>query len=466
MEHFDLVVIGAGAAGLAAARTAVGLGARVALAERGPLGGLSVNRGCIPKKALVTAGRVHRLVRQAGGFGTFSGAVRLDWDAVQHRQNEIVDSQRPSAADLEKGGVRVVIGEVRFTDPHIVEVNGRPLGAERFVIAAGSQPVVPDLPGQELLITSDQLLFLPDFPASLTFIGAGPVALELAGALSDFGTRVTVLARDAEILPGVDPDVARNLRKRMEERGVAFRLRTTVTSLARVADGVHITFDSAGMANQMTSRQVCAAVGRRFHPRTLGAARIGLEMGRLGLRTNPYLVTSVPHIYAAGDAAGNRQLTPVAAHEGHIAATNALRGDIERADEAVIPQVLFTTPAVGLVGMAYGEAPAHGIQPAVARHDARGSSHSVATGEEGGYFKLVFDQDSQRLVGAQMVSPAAEELIQLCALAIRARVPASVVETQISVHPSRTESLIRAFGPGPGAVAPPAEGAGVVKSRP
>ena len=120
---------------------------------------------------------------------------------MQQRQNEIVDAHRPAAADLEKRGIHVAIGEARFTDPHVVEVNGHPLGAERFVIAAGSQPVIPEVPGRELLITSDQLLFLPEFPPSLTFIGAGPVALELAGAFNDFGTRVTVLARDAEILP-------------------------------------------------------------------------------------------------------------------------------------------------------------------------------------------------------------------------------------------------------------------------
>jgi glutathione reductase (NADPH) len=462
VERFDLVVIGAGAAGITAARTAAELGARVALADRGPLGGLCVNRGCIPKKALVAAGRVHRLVREAGGFGTFSGPVRLDWAAVQHRQNEVVEAFRPAARDLE---IRVVAGVARFADPHVVEVNGRALGTERVVIAAGSQPVIPDLPGRELLITSDQLLFLPAFPASLTFIGAGPVALELAGAYNDFGARVTVLARDAEILPGVDPDVARNLRKRLEQRGITFRLNTTVTRLARTAGGVGIAFDSAGLANEMTTRQVCAAVGRRFHPATIGAARIGLEMGRLGLRTSPYLATSVPHIYAAGDAAGNRQLTPVAAHEGRIAAVNALRGDTERADEAVIPQVVFTTPAVALVGMSYGEAPARGVHPAVARHEARGSSQSVATGEEAGYFKLVLDPDSQRLVGAQMVSPEAEELIQLCALAIRSRMPAPLVEAQITVHPSRAERLLRAFGPEPdtaGAI----EGADIVQSRP
>lgn len=460
------MVIGGGTAGISAAKTAADMGARVALADRGPLGGLSINRGCLPKKALVTAGRLHRLVRESAGYVTRPGVATLDWEAVMQRQNEVVDSLRPPVGDLEKRGIRVAIGVARFTDPHIVEVNGTPLGTERFVIAAGSEPEIPDLPGRELLVTSDQLLFAPTFPTSLTFIGAGPVALELAGAFADFGSRVTVLARDAEILPTVDPDVARYLRKIMESRGVTFRLHTTVTRLAPSADEVRIEFDSAGMANAMTSRQVCAAVGRRFHPRSIGASRIGLEMGRLGLRTTPYLATSVPHIYAAGDAAGNRQLAPVAAHEGRIAAVNALRGDKERADEAVIPQVLSTTPEVGLVGLAYGEAPAHGVHPAVARHDARGSSNSVATGEEGGYFKLVFDQDTQRLVGAQMVSPAASELIQFCALAVRSRVPASLVAAQLAVHPSHGERLIRAFGPEPHTVTRPLEGAGVVESRP
>ena len=254
MERFDLVVIGAGAAGITAARTAAALGARVALADRGPLGGLCVNHGCVPKKALVAAGRVHRLVSEAGGFGTVADAVRLDWDAVQQRQTAIVAALRPAAPDLERRGIRVAIGTARFTDPHIVEVDGRSLGAEHFVIAAGSRPVIPDVPGQELLITSDQLLFLPAFPPSLTFIGAGPVALELASAFSDFGSRVTVLARDAEILPHVDADVARNLRKRMEQRGVTFRLQSTVTALAKAPEGVRVGFDSAGMANEMTSR--------------------------------------------------------------------------------------------------------------------------------------------------------------------------------------------------------------------
>jgi pyruvate/2-oxoglutarate dehydrogenase complex dihydrolipoamide dehydrogenase (E3) component len=459
------VVIGAGAAGITAAKTAADLGARVALADRGPLGGLCVNRGCIPKKALVAAGRVHRQTRDSVTFGTLASDVRLDWDAVQRRQRQVVESQRPEAADLERKGIRLAIGAARFSDPHIVEVDGMPLGAERFVIAAGSEPVMPEIPGRDLLITSDHLLFLSSFPASLTFIGGGAVAAELAGAYADLGSRVTVLARDAEILPGIDADVARMVRKRLEARGVTFRLQTSVTALSPDGAGVRIEFDSAGMANRMTSSHVCAAIGRRFHPRSIGAARIGLDMGRLGLRTTPYLATSVPHIYAAGDAAGNRQLTPVAAHEGRVAAINALRGDVERADEGAIPQVIFTTPEVGVVGLSYAEAPAHGVQAAVARHDAQGASNSVATGDGPDYFKLIFDQDTERLIGAQIISSAAAELIQLCALAIRSRVPASLVASQLGVHPSHGERLIRAFAPERG-TRRPAEGAGVVESRP
>ena len=464
MERFDLVVIGAGAAGITAARTAADLGARVALADRGPLGGLCVNRGCIPKKALVTAGRAHRQSRESVTFGTLASGVRLDWEAVQRRQRQVVEGLRPEGAELERQGIRLAMGAARFSDPHIVEVDGVPLGAERFIIAAGSEPVIPEVPGRDMLITSDHLLFLSTFPASLTFIGGGPVAAELAGAYADLGSRVTVLARDAEILPGIDADVARMVRKRMEARGVTFRLQTTVTGLSPDPAGVRVDFDSAGMANRMVSSQVCAAVGRRFHPRAIGAARIGLDMGRLGLRTTPYLATSVPHIYAAGDAAGNRQLTPVAAHEGRVAAINALRGDVERVDELVIPQVIFTTPEVGAVGLTYAEAPAHGVQAAVARHDAQGASNSVATGDGADYFKLIFDQDTERLIGAQIISSAAAELIQLCALAIRSRVPAGLVASQLGVHPSHGERLIRAFAPN--ATRRPPEGAGVVESRP
>jgi pyruvate/2-oxoglutarate dehydrogenase complex dihydrolipoamide dehydrogenase (E3) component len=160
----------------------------------------------------------------------------------------------------------------------------------------------------------------------------------------------------------------------------------------------------------------------------------------------PYLRSSISHIYAAGDAAGGRQLTPVAAYEGRIAALNALQGDTLRADETVVPQVIFTTPEAASVGLTHGEAEARGIPCAVARHDTRGASNGVASGENGGYLKLVFDPVTQRLLGAQMICYAAAELIQFCVLAIRAGTSADAVRAQLSVHPSHGERLLKVFG--------------------
>ncbi len=392
---------------------------------------------------MVKAGRVHSLVRRAAQYGTLADNVRLDWPAVLRRQRDVVAAFRPPVAAMEKMGARVALGQARFVDAHTVEVGGARLAGEKILIAAGSEPVVPDVPGRELVVTSDDVLFLPDFPPSLTLVGAGAIGLELASAFCDLGSRVTLIGRDAEILPGLDPEVAAYLRKILEAKGVAFRLDARVARLSGRPGAVTVHLDGAG---EVTSAVVCAAAGRRFHPRMIGAEGLGLETAGLGLKVTPYLRSSVPHIYAAGDAAGRRQLTPVAAYEGRIAALNALRGDSVRADDAVIPQVIFSSPEAASVGLSQRETEARGIKCAVARHDMRGASNGVASGEDGGYLKLVFDNETKRLLGAQMVSYAAEELIQFCALAIRGGAAADSVAAQLSVHPTHGERLLKAFG--------------------
>lgn len=379
---------------------------------------------------------MHSLVRHAAQYGTVAGNVRLDWPAVLRRQREIVAAFQPSVTGLEKLGARVTLGRARLLDAHTIEVGGARLAGEKILIAGGSEPVIPDVPGRELAITSDDLLFLSDFPPSLTLIGAGAIGLEMASAFRDLGAEVTVVGRDAEILPGLDAEVASYLRKILDAKGVAFRLNARVARLdgrpgaitARLEDG-----------SEITSAVMCLAAGRRFHPRMLGGEG-------LGLKVTPYLRSSVPHIYAAGDAAGRRQLTPVAAYEGRIAALNALQGDSVSVDEAVVAQVIFTTPEVASVGLSHRETEARGITCEVARHDMRGASNGVASGEDGGYMELVFDGTTHRLLGAQMVSYAAAELIQLCALAIRTGTSADAVAAQISVHPSHGERLLKAFG--------------------
>lgn len=387
------------------------------------------------------------MVREAAGYGTRAPGARLDWSAVVARQHEIVGRLRPAPAAFEKAGARVVLGEARFRDARTVEVGGAALTAERVVIAAGSVPVVPDLPGREHCITSDHLLFLPTFPDPLTLVGAGAIGLEMASAFADLGARVVVIGRDPEILPGLDADVAGYLRHLLERRGITFRLGATVERV----DGRRGALVARGRAGAepfaIPSAEVCLAVGRRFRPEMIGGQRLGLTGRGPGLEVTPYLRTPVPHIYAAGDATGHRQLTTVAASEGRLAALNALRGDHEVADHTVVPQTVFTTPEIASVGMTHAQSQARGLPCAVSHHDTAGASNGVATGEDGGFVKLVFDRRDGRLAGAQVVSYAAAELIQLCALAMRSGATADHVAAQLSIHPSHGERLIKAFGP-------------------
>ncbi len=394
---------------------------------------------------MVRSGRIHQLVRGAGTFGTRTGEVALDWDAVVRRQHEIVRALQPAPDAFDKTGAKVFFATARFVDPHTLQVNGQRIRGEKIVIAAGSEPVVPPLPGRELAITSDQVLFLPRFPRRLTLVGAGVIGLEMAGAFADLGARVTVIGQAAEILPALDPDVAAYIRKILEGKGVTFHLQAEVERFSGRPGAVTTHLTMGGTPLAIEADQVCLAVGRRFNPRLLGGEALGLKTGRLGLEVTPHLRTSIPHIYAAGDAAGVQQLTPVAAYEGKLAARNALQGDVEAADYSVIPQAIFTTPEVGRVGLTHREALRRGVQCHVATHDMRGASNGRATGEDAGYLKLVFDGQTEKVLGVQMVSYAAAELIQLAALAIRAGADSRLVSTQLSVHPSHAERLIKIF---------------------
>lgn len=249
--------------------------------------------------------------------------MTLDWQAVVRRQHEIVRELQPLPAAFERAGARVYLAEARFVDAHTVSANGTRVRADKIVIAAGSEPVVPAVAGRALAITSDEILFLPVFPDSLVLIGAGAIGLEMAAAFADFGSRVTVIARESEILPAFDGDVAAYLRVLLENRGVTFHLDAPLERLSGAPGAVTAHATQQGRL-AVTAAQVCLAVGRRYDPTRVGTDTLGLAMGPLGLRVSKHLRTSLPHIYAAGDAAGNQQLTPTAAYEGKLAARNAL----------------------------------------------------------------------------------------------------------------------------------------------
>lgn len=383
------------------------------------------------------------MTRDAGRFGTRVGEPRLDWPAVVARQHEIVRQFQPPVGAFEKKGARVYLGTARFEDAHTLRVDGHTVTGDRILIASGSEPVIPPVEGAALGITSDDLLFIEEFPQELVIVGAGVVGLEMAGAFSDLGARVTVIARESEILPQFDPDVAGYLREILEARGVTFRTTAIVSGLTGRRGDVTVRFAAGELTRDVRAHAVCFAVGRRWTPRTLGAEPLDLAMGRLGLRTSPHLTTSLPHVYAAGDAAGNMQLTPTAAYEGRVAARNALRGETVAADLSIVPQTIFTTPEIARVGLTHAEARRRGVACHVSTHDMRGASNGVATGEDDGYLKLVFEHGTERLLGVQMVSYAAAELIQLATLALRTGATADQLSSQLAVHPSHAERFIK-----------------------
>ena len=385
-------------------------------------------------------------MKDAARFGTTTGPVELDWPAVVRRQHAIVEEFRPLPAALARAGAEVVLGEARFSDPHTIAVNGSALWGNRIIIGAGSAPVIPDVPGIDATITSDEILFLPVFPPRLVIVGAGVIGLEMAGAFSDLGAEVAVIGQDAEILSAFDQDVAGYVRKILESRRVTFHLGATLTGFSGTRGAVTTHFTRDGKPREVAADQACLAIGRQWRPETLGAERLGLEMGHLGLKVTRYLRTSVTHIYAAGDAAGNGQLTPVAAYEGRLAAHNALEGDRMPADERIVPQTVFTTPEVAKVGLTRREVEASGVQCHVATQDMRGASNGRAMGEDDGYLKLVFEAEHERLLGVQMVNYAGAELIQMAAMAIRSGITAKALATQLSVHPSQTERFIKIAG--------------------
>lgn len=392
---------------------------------------------------MVKAARIHQAVRHAAEFGTRAGEVTLDWPAVIRRQHAVVAALRPSPEGLAKAGARVYVATARFLDPHTLAVDGQRVAGEKVIVAAGSEPVIPPIEGRELALTSDDLLFLPERPEHLLFVGGGVIATELASAFADFGTRVTVVGVQPQLLPGLDADVAAYLQQRLEAKGVSFHLGAEVRRLSGRPGAITALVAEEGGTVRLDVTHVCLAAGRRLNAAGLGADRIGLETAGTGLKVTPHLRTSVPHIYAAGDAAGGAMLTPLASYEGKLAARNALEGDVEAADYTVVPSTIFSTPEVGRVGLTHREALQRGVPCHVSTHDMKGASNGRATGEEGGYLKLVFEGPSERLVGVQMVSYAAAELIQLAALAVKTGTSAATLSSLLSIHPSHGERFIK-----------------------
>ncbi|MDN3497236.1 FAD-dependent oxidoreductase [Planococcus sp. APC 4015] len=412
--EWDLVVIGAGSAGLVAARTAATLGARTLLIEAHRWGGECLHTGCVPSKALIAAGHAAHAARRADRLGVRVAGVEVDFTAVMAHVHAAIATIAPvdSPETLASRGVHVVHGRARFTAPREIEVDGTRIGFRDAVIATGSRPVIADIPGAQDVLTNETFWQLEEQPARLLVHGGGAIGCEIAQAMARLGTAVTLVHRGSRLLPKEDPAASAIVRAALEADGVDVRLDTQIDRIesdrtAVLSDGSRVGFD-----------RMLAALGRRVDVSDLGLEAAEVALGDRGdVTVDTTMRTSNPAIRAAGDVTGLPRFTHTAGMFGSVAATNAVLGLSRRIDLDVVPRVTFTSPEVGAVGVAPGDAKRRGLSVIV--HEDHEVDRAVADGETSGRTTLVVDRRG-RLRGASVVGPRAGEVLGELTTAIKA----------------------------------------------
>ena len=441
---FDLFVIGGGSGGVRAARMAAQRGARVALAEGGPLGGTCVNVGCIPKKLYSYAAHYGDMFDEARGFGWRNDGVFFDWAMLKERRAaEILRLNGIYRSLLVNAGVTLIDGWASLADAHTVEVGGARYRAKHLLLAVGGQPEVPDVAGREHVVTSDDMFDLDPFPERLVVVGGGYIACEFASIFNGLGAEVTLVHRRGGVLKAFDHDVAAFVEREMGKAGVAFRLQESVAAIDKTAHGLRVLL-TGGEA--VVADRVLYATGRTPNVARLGLDALGVARNEDGsIRVDTRFRTSVESIRALGDVSNRFQLTPVALAEAMALVDELYPADGRPPREMsyeFIPTAVFTHPNVGTVGYTEHAARERFGNVAVYRAEFRALKHTLSESSERTLVKLVVDTASDRVVGLHMVGPDAGEITQGFAVALRAGATKALFDTTIGIHPTLAEEFV------------------------
>jgi glutathione reductase (NADPH) len=443
---FDFFTIGAGSGGVRASRMAAGYGARVAVAEKQRLGGTCVNVGCIPKKLLVYASHYAEDFRDAAGYGWTVGIRDFSWPTlIANKDREIARLNGIYQSLLESAGVEILRGHASVLDAHTVAVDGRSYTAEHILLATGSAPVWPEIPGAELAITSDEIFALEEQPERVLVVGGGYIAVEFAGILHGLGSRVTQIYRGPLFLRGFDSDIRTALAEEMRKKSIDLRFDTDVVGLERVPGGIRVLL--AG-GDELEVDQVLYAIGRRPLTADLGLQTAGVEVSPSGaVVVDEYSRTNVPGIYAIGDITDRIQLTPVAIHEGMALTATLFDGRPTPVDHADVPSAVFSQPSIGSVGQTEEEARQDGGAVEIFRSRFRALKHTLTGSDETMMMKLIVDAASRRVVGLHVLGPDAGEIVQGFAVAIKAGLTKEQFDATVGIHPTAAEELVTMRSP-------------------
>jgi glutathione reductase (NADPH) len=439
-RDYDLFVVGAGSGGVRAARTAGALGARVAIGEIDRVGGTCVNVGCIPKKLFVYGSHFAHDLQDARGYG-WEAEASFDWATLRaNTDREIARLGHAYEGLLERAGVQLIRGRARLIDAHTVEISGARLTADRILIATGGRPIIPDIPGSEHAMTSNDVFSLDALPRRLLVVGAGYVALEMGSVFCALGVDVTLVHRGEEILRGFDHDLRCHLHAELEAKGMRILLEARVEALRKTESGLEARLDNG---NVIKTDFPLFAIGRKPNIERLGLEHVGLQLGRRGgVIVDESFTSSVPSIHAVGDVTDRIQLTPVAVAEGmHFAHHFFGRGE-HRIDYASIPTAVFCQPEVATVGLT--EAEAWRRCPDVRVYKSTFTPLKLALSErrEHTIVKLVVDASNDRVVGCHMAGHGAAEIIQGLAVAMKAGATKAQLDATLGIHPTSAEEFL------------------------
>jgi dihydrolipoamide dehydrogenase len=447
--QYDVAVIGGGPGGYVAAVRAAQLGGRVLLAEKEDLGGVCLNRGCIPTKTLLQSVEKWSDLRRLREFGLHADNIGFDYNAVAKRKDAVVAQLRKGIGELTASyGIDVIKGTAILTGPKSIAVAGddekiREYTARRLIIATGSRPTVLKLPGSELpaVITSDELLMLREVPKSLLVVGGGAVGLEFAVIMRAFGCEVTIVEMLPEILPGLDRDLVKRMGLVLRKQGVKILANARVLGFEEAGNEVRAKIETKTGLQEVVAEKVLAAAGRFPATANLGLEAAKVEFDRNGVKVDERMETSTPGIYAVGDITGGSLLAHAAIAAGKAAAENAM-GQAAVVDFQAVPSCIFTLPEIAAVGLTEQEALAGNREIKVSRFHFAANGKAVTMGETEGMVKIVACAVTGKVLGMHILGPHACDLIMEGVLAIHKGLTADDIASAIHPHPTLSEAVM------------------------
>ena len=438
---YDLFVIGAGSGGVRAARMAGGFGAKVAVAEERYLGGTCVNVGCIPKKLFVYAAHYAEDFQDAAGYGWQVSEPVFDWNVLlKNKNNEISRLNGIYENLLKRNNVVLYNSRAVIEGPNTVRVNGKNVSARRILVATGGWPHIPDIPGREHVISSNEAFFLETLPDSVVIAGGGYIAVEFAGIFHGLGVDTTLVYRGDLFLRGFDGEMREFLAEQMRGKGIRLLFNTRISSIQKQDDRYLV---NASGADPLPTDLVLYATGRRPNTADLGLETAGVELNDKGaIAVDDEYRSSVPSIYAIGDVTDRFNLTPVATAEGTALANNLFNNQSRRVDYRDIPTCIFSQPNLGTVGLT--EEQARQEYPNVDIYKSRFTSlkHTLTGNNEKTLMKMIVDWDTDRVLGVHMVGADAGETIQGIGIALKAGATKATFDATIGIHPTAAEEFV------------------------